>query len=72
MQIQNQTSPEHLTELLRILEETTNDLHTALIEKDAAENSYKTAKTKVDMIKNKKDLIKEKIMAEKVLIREMK
>lgn len=63
---------EQLREYLVLLDKVTNDLEQAFKERDSAENSFKIAKSKVESLRNQKDLIKEKIMAEKVLIKEIK
>lgn len=63
---------EPLRDLLDKLDTTTKDLETAFQERDAAENTFKVSRSKVQSLMNQRDLIKEKIMAEKILIRELK
>jgi len=65
-------SSEPLREYLLKLEQATDELNKAFQERDIAENVYKVAKSKVMSLVNQRDLIREKIMAEKLLIRELK
>ena len=63
---------EQLREYLILLDKVTTELSVAFNDRDSAENAFKVARSKVESLRNQKDLIKEKIMAEKVLIKEIK
>lgn len=61
-------SADYLRELLIMLEKVTNDLNEARKLTDTIENQYKVSKTEIKRLEESKDLILQKIMAEKKLI----
>ena len=63
---------DQLRSFLQTLDEVTLELEKALVDRDTKENDLKISKTHVEILKNKRDLVKEKIMAEKVLIKEIR
>jgi hypothetical protein len=63
---------ERLRELIDELDQKIQDLSLSLDEQDAAENALNVAKSKVKKLTMLRDAVKEKIMAEKILIKEIK
>jgi len=61
-------SADYLRELLIMLEKTTNELSESRRITDSLENQFKVSKTEIKRLEEQKDLILQKIMAEKKLI----